>query len=213
MDILGKYNSLRILFSLIGLMFDTIFGPIVGATMGPLLLVYIFVLKSDPKKVFLHPESKLSKYCIKYYENILKYKEDCFAVNCMLFGGLIIPIIFSIIMLLYRYNILSIKAEIIIFILYTCIRVGPYSQHFAYIHTMIHKEGHLSRNASFFKKESIFNNPALNCIFNFWIGIFYGVLPGTYVYGHNTIHHKFNNNQLDVICSTWGMYIYSKYIS
>ena len=35
-------------------------------------------------------------------------------------------------------------------------------------------------------------------IYNYWIGLFHGVLPGTFTYTHIYNHHKHNNNILDI---------------
>ena len=39
-------------------------------------------------------------------------------------------------------------------------------------------------------------------IFNWWVGMFYGVLPATFAYGHSINHHKYNNAKEDVITTS-----------
>jgi len=39
----------------------------------------------------------------------------------------------------------------------------------------------------------------LRCVFNWWIGLFYGVVPSTFVYGHSVNHHRHNNGPCDVV--------------
>ena len=41
--------------------------------------------------------------------------------------------------------------------------------------------------------EGLMNNWFCQRIFNWWVGIFYGLMPGTYHYGHTINHHLFNN--------------------
>ncbi len=38
-------------------------------------------------------------------------------------------------------------------------------------------------------------------IFNWWIGVFYGVMPSSFTYGHSINHHKYNNGPNDVVSS------------
>ncbi len=56
---------------------------------------------------------------------------------------------------------------------------------------MCHKEGH--------SKIGIFKNKRLNNVFNWWIGLFYGVMPSSFANGHSINHHKYNNGPNDVI--------------
>lgn len=59
---------------------------------------------------------------------------------------------------------------------------------------MCHKEGH-SQTGLF--AEPL--NAVLRNVFNWWIGLFYGVMPSSFAYGHSINHHKYNNGPLDVI--------------
>ena len=38
--------------------------------------------------------------------------------------------------------------------------------------------------------------------FNWWIGLFYGVLPSSFACGHSINHHKYNNGPLDVVSTS-----------
>ena len=39
-------------------------------------------------------------------------------------------------------------------------------------------------------------------VFNWWVGLFYGVLPSSFAYGHSINHHKYNNGPLDVVSTS-----------
>jgi hypothetical protein len=64
---------------------------------------------------------------------------------------------------------------------------------FMYVYVMCHKEAH---NLS-----TIFADPwnkYLKYVFNHWIGMFHGVLPGTFTYSHIYNHHKYDNDERDI---------------
>ena len=39
-------------------------------------------------------------------------------------------------------------------------------------------------------------------VFNWWIGLYYGVLPSSFACGHSINHHKYNNGPLDVVSTS-----------
>lgn len=43
----------------------------------------------------------------------------------------------------------------------------------------------------------------MNNIFNYYIALFYGIIPTTYDIGHSINHHKYNNNPLDIVSTSW----------
>ena len=75
--------------------------------------------------------------------------------------------------------------------------------HFAYVHTLCHKEGHTK--LGIFKFNGYWFNNVMNNIFNWWIGLFYGLMPGTYAFGHSINHHSFNNLEGDLISTGWAV--------
>mmetsp|Transcript_70914 Transcript_70914/g.178783 ORF Transcript_70914/g.178783 Transcript_70914/m.178783 type:complete len:631 (-) Transcript_70914:119-2011(-) len=76
--------------------------------------------------------------------------------------------------------------------IYHLLRVGPRLQLFAHAHVLTHKEGHAHKG--FFK--GIFS--VLNCVSEWWIGPFYGVVPWSYYIAHMKIHHRWHNDVDDV---------------
>jgi hypothetical protein len=70
---------------------------------------------------------------------------------------------------------------------------------FAHVYALSHKEYH--------KFNGIFtdslNSWGVGRVFNWWIGMFFGVLPGTFTHSHVYNHHKYDNN-IDDQYSTGG---------
>lgn len=76
-------------------------------------------------------------------------------------------------------------------VLYHFLRLMPRYRLFAYLHVLLHKEGH--SKGGFFKWE-----PANFGIMHFWTGLFYGAVPYSYPMAHNKIHHAYDNDLDDV---------------
>jgi hypothetical protein len=78
-------------------------------------------------------------------------------------------------------------------VLYNLVRIGPMYANFMYVYVLCHKEGHNFGNL--FAKPY---NKVLRYAFNHWVGMFHGVLPGTFTYSHIYNHHKYDNDERDV---------------
>lgn len=78
---------------------------------------------------------------------------------------------------------------------YHVLMMGPYFRFFAYISTLVHKEGHDARGL--FKPPFHF----LNRTFGWILGPLYGHVPEAYPLGHLRIHHKHDNGPEDVTCT------------
>lgn len=74
---------------------------------------------------------------------------------------------------------------------YHFLRLLPRYRSFAYLHVLLHKEGH---DANGFFKWEFLNFGVLH----FFVGIFYGALPYSYSMYHNKIHHHFDGDIDDV---------------
>jgi len=81
---------------------------------------------------------------------------------------------------------------------YQLLRIGPYFTSFAYAYTLCHKEGH-NQKIGLWKKPYSY---ALSHAWNWWIGVFYGVMPSSFAYGHSQNHHTYNNDEDDTV-TTW----------
>jgi uncharacterized membrane protein len=82
---------------------------------------------------------------------------------------------------------------------YNLIRIGPAYANFALSYTLAHKEGH-SHNSIFSRP---LNSMGAGKLFNWWTGLFFGVLPGTFTHSHVYNHHRYDNGVEDLY-STGG---------
>jgi len=120
----------------------------------------------------------------------MKHEEDGFIMLVIVTAGVILPA-------LSFYNLwytATYGFNVYMWFAYHVYRVGPMAMHFAIVNTLAHKEGHTY--TGMFKKPY---NSVLRYAFNFWIGLFYGLAPSTYTYGHSRNHHAYNNEQGDVV--------------
>jgi fatty acid desaturase len=74
--------------------------------------------------------------------------------------------------------------------MYNIVRIGPMYMNFMYAYVLCHKEAHAAGN--------LFVYRWLSCVFNYWVGLFHGVLPGTFTVSHIYNHHKYDNSDRDV---------------
>merc|ERR1712178_64231 len=81
---------------------------------------------------------------------------------------------------------------------YHVFRIGPYFMNFAYVYTLCHKEGHSMRGLY----SEPYNKGFLRNVFNWWIGLFFGVMPASFAYGHSINHHRYNNGPGDVVTTS-----------
>mmetsp|Transcript_48729 Transcript_48729/g.139364 ORF Transcript_48729/g.139364 Transcript_48729/m.139364 type:complete len:522 (+) Transcript_48729:52-1617(+) len=82
--------------------------------------------------------------------------------------------------------------ELPILFLFHILRIGPRFTFFSHAHVLVHKEGH--------DHKGIFRSPFcfLNCLNEWWIAPFYGVVPNSYSIAHVKIHHRWHNDVDDV---------------
>ena len=126
-------------------------------------------------------------------EYFVRNKEDAFQVNTCILLGIIIPGIFF-----YLLNdTLNNGFNPYLCFAYHVFRLGPYFMNFASCYVGCHKECH-SHFGIFKAPYNIF----MNNVFNWWIGLFFGVLPSTFAYGHTINHHKYNNGPQDVVTTS-----------
>jgi len=123
-------------------------------------------------------------------EPFVRNPKDAFLVHVIFLLGVMVPSLF-----LYSFwRTLTYGFSPAYCFLYHVFRLGPYFMNFAYCYALCHKEGHA--HAGLFK--GIWRKPLGN-VFNWWAGLFYGVMPSTFAYGHSINHHKYNNGPYDVI--------------
>mmetsp|Transcript_76462 Transcript_76462/g.231795 ORF Transcript_76462/g.231795 Transcript_76462/m.231795 type:complete len:528 (+) Transcript_76462:56-1639(+) len=76
--------------------------------------------------------------------------------------------------------------------IYHILRLGPRFKFFAHAHVLVHKSGHDHRG--FFKGPLRY----MNGIVEWWVTLFYGVVPMNYSVAHMKIHHRWHNDVDDV---------------
>ncbi|CAD7932722.1 unnamed protein product [Amoebophrya sp. A120] len=153
-------------------------------------------------------KSRISRRFVRYPD------EDSFMVPTFFWLGFVLPAWFF-------YELwLTYTTEMVypfrIFI-YNAVRLGPMYCNFMYVYVLAHKEGHLngnllnlkfsipilnpfstSSNKASSKKEINFQFP-----FNHWVGMFHGVVPGTFTISHIFNHHRHENSYQDVYCTAY----------
>lgn len=137
---------------------------------------------------------KFAKYFNQHSHNFnakfVKNSSDSFFLNCVLLQGVIIPIVFALCLWHSCYYGFSLPLCFVFHVL----RIGPYFMNFAYYYTLCHKEAHT--------RQGFFVEPyhtVLRHVFNWWISLFYGVMPGAFAIGHSLNHHRYNNGYFDVV--------------
>lgn len=126
----------------------------------------------------------------KFNSKFVKHKEDAFIMNALFWLGLVVPATFVASAYYTRQNG---GVHWGLLWAYHLFRIGPYFMNFAYAYTMSHKEGH--NRSGFYTKA----NGILKYAFNRWIGLFFGMMPSFFTYGHSVNHHMYNNGPLDVV--------------
>eukprot|EP00051_Salpingoeca_urceolata_P004525 m.65608 g.65608 ORF g.65608 m.65608 type:complete len:428 (+) comp13677_c0_seq2:140-1423(+) len=132
----------------------------------------------------------VNKVTAEHNAKFVKVKEDAFVMNALWLLGGFVPLLCA----GCFYYTLQHGFSLYVCYMYHVLRIGPYFMNFAYVYTMCHKEGH--SYTGLYKDPY---NSTLRNAFNWWIGLFYGVLPSSFAYGHSVNHHKYNNGPQDVI--------------
>lgn len=137
----------------------------------------------------------VNRVTTKFNSRFVKRSDDSYMMNSIaLFGG-VIPLLFG----LCFFHMSANGFTLWVWFVYHLLRIGPYFMNFAYVYTLCHKEGH-SRTGLFSADYN--TNPFLRNVFNWWIGLFYGVMPASFAFGHTINHHRYNNGPLDVVSTS-----------
>lgn len=142
----------------------------------------------DP--ITMRVASWINKATYTFNQRFVKHEADGFLVNAIVYFGVIIPSVFA----WNAWYTVNHGFSLWLAFAYNVFRIGPYFMSFAYVYTLCHKEGHSIVGQYKGIWNSLFRN-----IFNWWIGLFFGVMPSTFAYGHTRNHHKYNNELEDII--------------
>lgn len=134
-------------------------------------------------------------------KRFVKHEDDAFVVNASIYFGFGLPA------LLYAFAQLTLAAEstaacIGLWFAYHVLRIGPYFMNFAYVYTLCHKEGHAAAARNGLFAAPLDKYGPLRYLFNWWVGLYYGVMPASFAVGHSINHHKYNNGPADVVSTS-----------
>jgi hypothetical protein len=88
-------------------------------------------------------------------------------------------------------------------VVYNIVRIGPMYMNFMFVYVLCHKEGHNFGNLFAKHVNAPFPLGGFKYFYNHWVGLFHGVLPGTFTYSHVYNHHKYDNSHKDVYCTAY----------
>lgn len=129
---------------------------------------------------------KVSPYCTWSVKN----KNDGFVLPLFLWLGIGLPAYFF-----YEFYLaVTVGFDWKRVVVYNLVRIGPQYMNFMYVYVLAHKEAH--NYGTLFAKPYHY---VLKFVFNHWIGLFHGVMPGNFTCAHVYNHHKYDNNEWDVI--------------
>ena len=133
-----------------------------------------------------------------FNRRLVKHEEDSFLVNFALYMGLGLPL------LLTTFGRWHLAAEstgkaLLLAWAYHVLRIGPFFMNFAYVYSVCHKEGHAAAARHGLFRPPFDRKGPFRYIFNYWVGLYFGVLPSTFAIGHSVNHHKYNNGPSDVV--------------
>ena len=133
-----------------------------------------------------------------FNSKLVKHSDDAFLVNFGAYMAIGMPLLLT---TFGRWHLeaQSTLSMCLLAYCYHVIRIGPFFMNFAYVYSVCHKEGHASAARSGLFRPPFDKQGPFRYIFNWWIGLFFGVLPSTFAIGHSVNHHKYNNGPSDVV--------------
>jgi len=184
-------------FSTLGEILRLLFGVTVLVTFGPFIACQIACCTLwewvDKRTINLIGFStRLAEAVSPVTNHFVKSEKDGFMVLMLVLQGVLLPAWFF-----YELHLATIHGvQWHRIFLYNLGRIGPMYMNFMYCYTLCHKEAHNFGNL--FKQPY---NRVFKFVFNRWVGVFHGVLPGVFTISHVFNHHKYDNGDKDVICT------------
>ena len=136
---------------------------------------------------------KLSRQSQSHMRSFVKHKDDGFIFHLLIWLGIILPTWFF--YELYIAFNFGFSWKRVLF--YNIVRIGPMYVNFMYTYVLCHKEAHSFGNL-FANKLNLPFPFGLKYVFNHWVGLFHGVIPGTFTYSHIYNHHHYDNDENDI---------------
>uniref|UniRef100_A0A7S0ITH6 Fatty acid desaturase domain-containing protein n=1 Tax=Calcidiscus leptoporus TaxID=127549 RepID=A0A7S0ITH6_9EUKA len=131
-----------------------------------------------------------------FNKRLVKHEQDAYMVNAVLLLGLFVPLLF---VLCGLHTLRAGYVSPLLCIAYHQFRIGPFVMNFGYVYALAHREGHAIAARTGLWRAPYDKRGPLRYIFNYWIGLFFGVTPASFDVGHSIIHHKHSNDELDTI--------------
>lgn len=147
----------------------------------------------------------LTRLTTPFNKRFVKNEEDAFLVNAALFYGLGLPLLLR---TFGRYHLAAQAAgaeesvSLAMCFVYHVLRIGPFFMNFAYVYSVCHKEGHQCAARSGLFAPPFDKRGPFRYIFNWWVGLYYGVMPASFAIGHSVNHHRYNNGPADVVSTS-----------
>lgn len=161
--------------------------PIIGFTQFACTLPFLAVQIIITQLWGLLQPKKTPQFVVDIQRSLDKYSNtgnDGEIVLWAIFLGAVLPIV---------WVCIGLSGSLTAAVLFNIFRIGPMYMHFAQVYTLCHMEPHRSYHLF-----SCGNKHPFSFLFNFWVGLFHGVLPGTFTESHISNHHKWDNGILDV---------------
>jgi len=130
-------------------------------------------------------------------KRFVKNPVDSYMVNAVLLFGAVIPGLF----LLCGLHTLRNGGHMswLLCLAYHQFRLGPFVMNFGWVYALSHREGHAIAAKTGMWRPPFDKTGPLRYVFNYWIGLFFGVTPASFDVGHSIIHHKYSNDENDTI--------------
>jgi len=129
-------------------------------------------------------------------KGLVRHPKDGFVIILLVYLGVFMPALFF-----YELN-LSLTAGFNYkrCLAFNLFRIGPMYANFMWVYVMCHKEGH-AINGSLLKRGIM--DKLFGSMFNHWVGMFHGVIPGVFTISHIHNHHKYDNDENDVYSTAY----------
>ena len=138
----------------------------------------------------------LNKKMHPFAKRLVKVEDDSYMVNAVLLYGVVIP---SLMVLAGMHTLRTGEMSWLLCLAYHQFRIGPFVMNFGYVYALSHREGHAIAAYTGMWKPPYDKHGPLRYVFNYWIGLFFGVTPASFDVGHSIIHHKYSNDEHDTI--------------
>lgn len=174
-------------------------GTAILATAGPFVVLQVALCTLweavDRRTVnFIGLCSRASQALAAPCKFLVKNEADGFIVHLLVWLGAVLPAWFFYELYLSITVGFSWKRVMV----YNLVRIGPMYMNFMYCYVMCHKEAHNYGNLFVSPYNSF-----LKYVFNHWVGLFNGVVPGAFTYAHVYNHHKYDNCERDIISTAF----------